>query len=143
MEGSNLPRINFVANWNNKLWNEMFPTMRPANPAKYQVGQIYNCYLKDEFYGRVQLMEILNVSYPKINNRMAFADCGRPAAYLKTLLSKFYPKANWSTQKLYWLWFKHLDHEKTRTEATKTHVEQLSLFNKNRSPELAQGRQSA
>lgn len=115
MQGSNLPQIKFSSLWNGcKPLLDIFPTFRLANADKYRVGRLYNCYVGKHFIGRVELVRIDTISYHKITEGMAFVDVGKPLPYLKNLLNKFYPKANWSVQKLYWLWFKHLDHEKTR-----------------------------
>lgn len=128
MQGSNLPKIDFSANWNNKLLCQIFPTMRLANPDKYVVGRIYNCFLGKDFIGRVELVKINQFKLQSISDEVAFVDTGKSASYLRTLLQNFYPRANWHTQKLYWLWFKHLDNEKTRENIIEQRQKQLNLF---------------
>lgn len=123
---SSLPKIKFTQNWNHKLCLDVFPTFRLADREKYQLNRVYDCFLKDEFWGRVELVKILSYRLADITDAMSYLDVGHPATYLKSVFYRMYKNknVNWNTQQLFWLLFKHLNHEQTRDNTIQQRSEQ-------------------
>lgn len=107
-----LPTVDFKKNWNGKLFNRCFTSIRPANANKYQAGKFYQITLEKKPLFNAQLVRVRLLNYHQIDDWIAGLDCGHSAPYLKKLLDRFYPKANWSMDKLYYLLFKNEHYEK-------------------------------
>lgn len=72
----NIPVIRFSFNWNNKLTNRAFTTLRLHNPGKYVVGQRYQIELKGQPKGTATLAQKRIVELQNLNEFICFLDTG-------------------------------------------------------------------
>ena len=73
---NNLPVIRFSFNWNNKLTNRAFTTLRIHNPGKYVVGQRYQVELKGQPKGTATLTQKRVIRLAELNDFICFLDTG-------------------------------------------------------------------
>lgn len=73
---SNLPVIRFSFNWNNKLANRAFTTLRLHNPGKYIVGQQYQIELKGQPKGTATLVQKRVIRLQDLNDFVCYLDTG-------------------------------------------------------------------
>jgi hypothetical protein len=71
-----LPVVKFSFNWNNKLNNHAFTTLRLHNPGKYLPGQRYQIELKGQPTGTAVLFEKRTVKMQDLNNFVCYLDTG-------------------------------------------------------------------
>jgi|JFJP01.1.fsa_nt_gi hypothetical protein len=86
--------ISFSFNWNNKLQNKAFSTIRIHNPKKYQVGNVYKIELKGEAIGTAILQEKRTLKADQLNNFICFLDTGYNRPDTLNILSKMYKIEN-------------------------------------------------
>lgn len=100
--------INFIYNWNNKLDNTAFTTIRLRNDNKYKVGYEYYIDLKQGNHnvnkGLCKCIDIKYFTISQINNYIAYLDTGLNIKECKEYIQRFYknysPPINWDTQQL-------------------------------------------
>lgn len=92
-----LPNLDFTYNWNSKLWNNNFTTIRLENPEKYYVGKQFVCRLihkqKDrppDICQKVEIVAIKPLIVPQINDWIARLDTGYPEAEAQNLIRTLY-----------------------------------------------------
>jgi hypothetical protein len=73
---NNLPVIRFSFNWNNKLTNRAFTTLRIHNPNKYVVGQHYEIELKGQPKGTATLTQKRVIRLAELNDFICYLDTG-------------------------------------------------------------------
>lgn len=89
---SNIEQIDFSSNHNNKLFNEVFTTIRKKS-AKYQVGKEYEIYIGKHHLGRAEILYISERHLTQQTNEiMSLLDCGKSKSYLLQLMSNMYGK---------------------------------------------------
>lgn len=95
--------INFSYNWNKKLHNEAFTTIRLHNPTKYQVDEEYLVKLDKSFMARtVKVIEIRTFKLDKLNEFIARLDTGYSHVECEKLIRTMYKNivVDWPNQKL-------------------------------------------
>ena len=92
-----LPNLDFTYNWNSKLWNNNFTTIRLENPEKYYVGKQFVCRLvhkqKDrpsDILQKVQIVDIKRLIISDITDWIARLDTGYPQAEAQNLIRTMY-----------------------------------------------------
>lgn len=74
--------LNFRHNWNNKLNNHFFTTLRKIQsqiiPDCYKVGKVYNLRLKGEYFGRVHIVQSKAIKFSQLNDWIVCTDTGLP-----------------------------------------------------------------
>jgi len=94
MESTTIYELNFSYNWNNKLYNKAFTSIRLYNPTKYVINNLYNVNLKGNYLFTAKLID-LKILYPKnISNWLAYLDSGYNAEEVINILSKIYKNNN-------------------------------------------------
>jgi len=72
--------ITFEANFNGKLFNNIFGTVRLRKPRKYKVGEVYKIKLVDDmnggYYGLAKILSISEFKLPELTNELAIIDSG-------------------------------------------------------------------
>lgn len=91
-------KTEFTANWNGKLFNDNFGTVRMHNPGKYSIGDEHEIFLKSASMGIASIVSVRIIRYDQLNDALAYLDCGKPLQYLAGLLKKFYPDIKPETQ---------------------------------------------
>lgn len=86
--------IRFSTNWNNKLNNKAFSTIRIHNPKKYIIGNAYNIELNGISKGIATLHEKRILSIDKLNNFICYLDTGYSKAQTIGILQKMYKNLN-------------------------------------------------
>ena len=92
-----LPNLDFTYNWNNKLWNNCFTTIRLENPEKYYVGKQFVCRLVHKQKERlpdvcqkVEIVDIKRLIVTDITDWIARLDTGYPKAEAQNLIRTMY-----------------------------------------------------
>lgn len=82
--------LTFSHNWNNKLFCKCFTTLRLWNEKKYQVGNTYAVYLKDEYLGEAEMISIRKTKRAKLNQFVCGLDTGYSVAETQQILGRMY-----------------------------------------------------
>jgi len=89
--------ISFTFNWNNKLQNKAFSTIRLHNPKKYQNGKVYQIELKGEALGTAILKEKRTLKADQLNDFICYLDTGYSRTETLNMLTKMYKIENLQT----------------------------------------------
>ena len=82
--------IKFSSNWNNKLNNKAFTTLRIHNEHKYKVGSSYSIILNSETKGTARILEIRRLRLDQLNEFICHLDTGYCKASTITILERMY-----------------------------------------------------
>jgi uncharacterized protein YqfB (UPF0267 family) len=88
-----MEEIKFSQNWNLKLNNENFTTIRIKN-KKYQIGNLFNVTLRKKYLKTIEIIEIKEFKLDKLNEFTARIDTGLSVVEAQQLIAAFYPKQN-------------------------------------------------
>lgn len=93
----------FSYNWNNKLSNNAFTTLRLHNPTIYRVGATREIFLRSgkeyKFLAYAEIKAVKVITLAQINDFIAFLDTGYSAEECRGILVKMYPDVkNWDKQ---------------------------------------------
>lgn len=89
-----LKRIDFNYNWNNKLGCNAFTTFRVFNPEKYILDEEYDIYLKNQFVCKAKIIRIKILKLNEINSFISYIDTGYSEEEFKEIVKKMYPGAD-------------------------------------------------
>ena len=92
--------IKFSYNWNNKLSNKAFTTLRLHNPNKYKKGTKYSIECKGQLKGTAEIKDIRTLKISSMNDFITFLDTGYNVADTVKILQTMYKNVNWETQLL-------------------------------------------
>ena len=90
--------VKFSENWNGKLNNYSFSTIRLQNHTKYIKNNIYEIVLFDSKtknfngIGKAKLVASSSFSLEQLSDTMSYLDCNMSATNLKTMLTRMYSK---------------------------------------------------
>jgi len=89
-----LGEIKFSYNWNNKLENKAFTTIRIHNPNKYVLGRVYKICLDEKIKGLaiLQNKRILNID--QLNDFICYLDTGYNTTEAKKIFQRMYKNIN-------------------------------------------------
>lgn len=92
--------INFSYNWNNKLTNKAFTTIRLHNPNKYKTGERYAIRCNGQHKGIAILQEIRTLRLNQLNNFITYIDTGYSVPETIEILKTMYKNSriSWDTQ---------------------------------------------
>jgi uncharacterized protein YqfB (UPF0267 family) len=94
---SALKQIKFTYNWNNKLENKFFTTLRIS--TNWKTGDICELFLMDEHIRNIKIYAIKDIKLSAINEYVAGIDTGYGVDGCKEVLKKMYPNVkNWESQ---------------------------------------------
>jgi hypothetical protein len=71
-----MDRLTFSYNWNNKLQNKAFTTIRKAIPEHYPLDKVFDVYLKNEFIKQVRVEDTKLCLLSKLPSYTCFLDTG-------------------------------------------------------------------
>lgn len=93
--------IKFSFDWNRKLQNKAFTTIR-LNDQKYQMGVRYLIELKGEIKGVATLVDMRKLTIDQLNNFVTYLDTGYNVEQTTRLLQTMYKnqKVDWESQLL-------------------------------------------
>jgi hypothetical protein len=98
--------IQFAQNWNNKLNNKSFTTIRLHNPKKYIIGKEYDIILIQKKQINMQfsatIIDIKQIRIDQVNEYIARLDTGYSAEACQQMIRKmyWYSRINWDSQLL-------------------------------------------
>ena len=94
--------IRFSFNWNNKLTNKAFTTIRLHNPSKYRRGNRYMIECNKQALGVAILQDIRTFNLANLNDFITYLDTGYNAHQTTEILKRMYKNkaVNWQTQKI-------------------------------------------
>lgn len=84
-----MEKLSFTTNWNNKLLNDHFTTIRYSSP-KYRKGQTFQVFLKGVFMYNAEVIDVQSLKLSKINDWIAYLDTGYNAEATREILTKMY-----------------------------------------------------
>ena len=85
-----MSKIEFGYNWNGKLMNKAFTTIRLHNSGKYTVGSTFDIFLKGELKGKALLKKVKIFKIDQLNDYICYLDTGYGVTETKNILSKMY-----------------------------------------------------
>jgi hypothetical protein len=86
--------IKFTQNWNNKLNNKAFTTIRLHNPNKYIIGRLYNIELKGVVIGEAVLKNKRTLTMSQLNDFICYLDTGYNLGQTISILERMYSGIN-------------------------------------------------
>ena len=94
--------IRFSYNWNNKLTNKAFTTIRLHNPNKYKRNGLYKIECNGKATGIAKIKDIRTFPLASLNDFITYLDTGYNVAETVKLLQTMYKNKSvqWETQKL-------------------------------------------
>jgi hypothetical protein len=84
-------KIHFSSNWNGKLCNDVFTTIRLYNYDKYPDFEKFTIEYKSHILGIAELLVKKPFKFGSLNATTSLVDCGHDEHYLGKLLRNFYP----------------------------------------------------
>jgi len=96
-------KLEFSYNWNNKLNNTAFSTLRLRDDRTYFKGARFDVYLKGVFKGKAKVEAVNHFTIDKITEFVARIDTGYSASECRKIIREMYknrPGINWETQQL-------------------------------------------
>ena len=83
--------INFSTNWNNKLTNKAFTTIRIHNECKYVAGADYQIALKNKQLGVATIKKIHVLKVNQLTPFMCYLDTGYSVPETINIIGRMYP----------------------------------------------------
>jgi len=90
--------IQFSYNWNNKLENKAFTTIRLHNPAKYVTGENYTIQLNETEKGTAILTDKRTLKIDQLNEFICHIDTGYNKAQTIEILQRMYKNTDLNKQ---------------------------------------------
>lgn len=113
-----MEKLDFSYNWNNKLRNRCFTTLRLRNDAKYHKGARFEVSMQGISWGKAKIVDVKILKLDQINEWIARLDTGYSARETKDIIKKMYknkPYINWDTQELSYPLLAWENQEKTQS----------------------------
>lgn len=100
--------LTFSYNWNKKLENHAFTTVRLWNPDKYFQGAVLKVVLNNSSgeiareYGEAAIVSVKKITLDRVNEFIAFLDSGYDVEEFKKIITTMYKgkKIDWKNQDL-------------------------------------------
>ena len=89
--------ITFSYNWNNKLENKAFTTLRLHNPKKYILGNSYQIELEGKYKGLAVLYSKRILKIDQLNDFICYLDTGYNRTEATNILQRMYKGMNLQT----------------------------------------------
>ena len=86
-----MQRVDFSYNWNGKLGNKYFTTLRRWQPQRFILNSLYECYFEDRHLFDIQLVAAEVRSLAQFTESESMLDTGYPLEKLPEILAKMYP----------------------------------------------------
>ena len=80
--------VKFSHNWNGKLNNSAFTTIRRHNPQKYKLGNTYRIELEGKIKGDAILTAMRIIRIDQLNDFICYLDTGYNTASATTILQR-------------------------------------------------------
>jgi hypothetical protein len=85
-----MQEINFLENYNGKLFNDIFMDIKLKNPELYGNGKEFDILLRNIHLGTAKIEAIIDLSNSRVKDIFSFLNCGKPAAYQIGLLNQLH-----------------------------------------------------
>lgn len=112
-----MDKLDFSYNWNNKLRNRCFTTLRLRNDGKYYKGVCFEVSMQGYAWGKAKVVDVKTLKLDQISEWIARLDTGYSARETKDIIKKMYknkPYINWDTQELSYVLLAWENQEKTQ-----------------------------
>jgi len=113
--------LKFSYNWNNKLANRAFTSIRLSNPRKYQIGQTYLIQLKTDELGTAKLIQKRTLNINELGEFSCYLDTGYNKQETINIIKRMYPNVNWNNTHIDLCLFLY-DHLKTTTTPSEAYT---------------------
>jgi hypothetical protein len=101
---TNIEILAFSNNWNNKLANKAFTTLRLHNDIKYEIGKFFSITLKNRTLGTAELIDKKTIRLDQLNPFITMLDTGYDVQATTNIIKNMYknsnPPINWDKQLL-------------------------------------------
>lgn len=87
-----MKNLNFSQNWNRKLSNECFSTIRIWQPEVYKEGEQYKVWWQHQFRGIAELVSANQFEIAKLTEGMARLDTAYSSGECRGIMRKMYPE---------------------------------------------------
>lgn len=103
--------IKFITNWNGKLDNKAFTTLRVHDPLRHRESYLYSVVVKNRFYTRAKILAVKTIKLNDITEFEARLDSGYSRAGFIRLIKKIYKSRAflYDSQKFDLILFERLD----------------------------------
>jgi len=89
--------IRFSFNWNGKLNNRAFTTIRVHNPNRYTIGKTYQIELNGQHKGKATLQDKRVLRADQLNSFICYLDTGYSQAETLNILKRMYKNMDLQT----------------------------------------------
>ncbi len=89
--------LNFSYNWNNKLSNSAFTTLRRNNPSRHEVGKAFQIILNGQVLGTAVIRRVHTLQAKHINDFVSYLDTGYSPQQTLGVLARMYPDMTMET----------------------------------------------
>ncbi|MBF7093592.1 hypothetical protein IUY40_18840 [Flavobacterium sp. ALJ2] len=93
-----MDKLEFSANWNNKLDCKCFTTIRLFNPTKHFKGNQFEILLNRKYKGKAVVLGVVKTEIHKLNDYVCYLDTGYGKEETTAILKKIYPRINSKNQ---------------------------------------------
>lgn len=83
-------KISFSTNWNNKLDNKVFTTIRPYNPKNFIINQVFEIYHNKNLKGKAEIIKLDHFNLEVIPEGYCYLDTGYSKKETVEIINKMY-----------------------------------------------------
>jgi hypothetical protein len=94
--GITMETLKFSTNWNNKLYCDVFTTIRLHNPQKYETGRLYEIMLNGNKHSLAICIRLYTLTEEQLSDYVCLLDTGYDRKETLAIIYKMYP---WITSK--------------------------------------------
>jgi hypothetical protein len=104
-----MEKLDFSANWNNKLDCKCFSTIRIYNQAKHFKGNQFDVFLNKKYKNKVIVLGTIITKLNELSDYICYLDTGYSREETIAILQKMFPRIDFKTQKICILLLKKVD----------------------------------
>lgn len=93
-------KLEFSANWNNKLDCKCFTTIRIYNPTKHYKGATFEVFFKNQYKSKVAVLSVGIIKINDLTDYICYLDTGYSKSETFEILRKMYPRIDFDKQHL-------------------------------------------
>lgn len=83
-------RLDFSKNWNGKLLNDVFTTIRAYNYEKYEDTALFEVWCGKTFLGTAELVNKRGLKFRELSTPLLWVDTGHDEVYAKAVFHNMY-----------------------------------------------------
>lgn len=103
-----MEKLTFSYNWNNKLRNNAFTTVRLSNEKRYFVGNKLQIFINGSYVGDAEIIAVKQFLLHQINPYISYLDAGYSVEEFIKLVCTMYKYKDMATQPLQLILLKYI-----------------------------------